>query len=262
MVQNRPFWETYRDTSDWKAGGPGAGPSSPGTSGNACPPRSLGFSFQKEGVGCDTCKSLLLSGDFSLLSPLQVRTEDADEGPSSFSCQERKERESSACLGPKWSLRSHSCDAIWGKCVGGSAFPASFILGRAKSRSILPLPPPEYRFASFLSPCPFPSFQTPSSLTPPQRASLWEGNRLGSPWCLGGLLLIGLEKMILPHSCRQSWAPVTREKPNADSRVELPAETLCQAQTPEVGEDSRALRWERSRGEAMRDPHWSPPAGC
>lgn len=101
-----------------------------------------------------------------------------------------------------------------------------------------------------------------SSLTPPQRASLWEGNRLGSLWCLGGLLLIGSEKMILPHSCLQSWAPVTREKSNADSRVELPAETLCQAQTPEVGEDSRALRWERSGGEAMRDPHWSPPVGC
>lgn len=142
---------------------PGAGPSSPGTSGNACPPRSLSFSFQKEGVGCDSCKSLLLSGDFYLLSPLQVRTEDADEGPSSFSCQERKERESSVCLGPKWSLRSHSCDAIWGKRVGGSAFPASFILGWAKSRRILPLPPPEYRFASFLSPCPFPSFQTPAA---------------------------------------------------------------------------------------------------
>lgn len=48
--------------------------------------------------------------------------------------------------------------------------------------------------------------------------------------------------MIPPHSCLQSWAPVTRGKLNADSGAGLPAETLCQAQTPAVGGDSRALR--------------------
>lgn len=48
--------------------------------------------------------------------------------------------------------------------------------------------------------------------------------------------------MIPAHSCLQSWVPVTWDKLNADSKAGLPAETLCQAETPEVGEHSGALR--------------------
>lgn len=59
------------------------------------------------------------------------------------------------------------------------AFPAAFILGRAKFRSILTLPLPEYRVTSLPArpPCPFSSsLQTPSSLTSAAAASRWEAD--------------------------------------------------------------------------------------
>lgn len=80
------------------------------------------------------------------------------------------------------------------KCVGGSAFPASRSWSGPSSGESSTFPLPRYQLTapSFL-PVPSLSLDTrqPSSVAG-QQAWLWEGDRLRSPQCLGGLLLIGL----------------------------------------------------------------------
>lgn len=101
----------------------------------------------------------------------------------------RRERKvSRPQAGPKWNLRSRSWEAIWGSAWVARPF-LPLALDRAKFRRVLPLPLPEYQLtASSFLPVPSlpPDSRQPSSM-PGQRASLWEGDRLGSPRCLGGV---------------------------------------------------------------------------
>lgn len=171
-----------------KAGNLGPSSSCPGTVGDTYP--SLSFpSCQRRRLDTVAARSFQLSGTPSGLP--RVSMEDADRAGGGGG----QERGSFACLGPKESLRSHSWDAIWGKCVGGSSLSCLFHSWSSQVQEHPPpFPPPtlqEGQDPSLCSPLSFLLSRHPAAYPPLQGPWLWEADCPKSHCRLGGLLLIG-----------------------------------------------------------------------
>lgn len=164
-----------------KAGDLRPSSSCPGTVGDMYP--SLSFpSCQRRRLDTVAARSFQLSGTPSGLP--RVRMEDVDRAGGGGG----QERGSFACLGPKESLRSHSWDAIWGKCVGGSSLSCLFHSWSSQVQEHPPsLPPPPCRRvktppSALLCPSFFPNIQQPTlhykdpgcgKQTAPSLAAIW-----------------------------------------------------------------------------------------
>ena len=143
-----------------------------------------------------------------------------------------------------------------GKCVGGSDFPAS----HSQSGQVQESPPfPPARVSahhSLLSACPFPPSRQQAVQLRGRAASLTVGR--GPPQVSpvsGGSAANWIVKDDPSAQLSASQAPVTQGKLNTDNGAGLPAEALCQAQTPEVREDGGT-----EMGEELRQGGTSPSA--
>lgn len=157
---------------------------------------------------------------------------------------------------PQEELKESQLGGHMEKCVGGSAFPAS----RSWSGQVQESPPfPPARVSAhrpLLSACPFPPSRHQAAQLRGRAASLAVGR--GPPRVSpvsGGSAANWIVKDDPSAQLSVSQAPATQGKLNADSGGGLPAEALCQAQTPEVREDSGT-----EMGEEQRQGGTSPSA--
>lgn len=157
---------------------------------------------------------------------------------------------------PQVELKESQLGGHMGKCVGGSAFPAS----HSRSGQIQESPPfPPARVSAhhpLLSACPFPPSRQQAAQLRGRAASLTVGR--GPPRVSpvsGGSAANWIVKDDPSAQLSASRAPVTQGKLNADSGAGLPAEALCRTQTPEVREDSGT-----EMGEELKQGGASPSA--